>query len=121
MTVVKCDARTYAPHVFDTDLLPLMDSATGWAFKTTVDPALIRGLRTALPARSRQALVTAAQPCLRFPGDLPHRLRQTLKPDANGFRHPGEMAIAPGALDQDAARAAVSGQRQAAAFDPAFP
>ncbi|MCY1244728.1 hypothetical protein D9M72_578210 [compost metagenome] len=27
------------------------------------------------------------------------------------------MAIAPGALDQDAARTAVSGQRQAAAFD----
>ena len=50
MTVVKGDTRTYAPHVFDTDLLPLMGQrGDGMGLQTTVDPALIRGLVTALP------------------------------------------------------------------------
>lgn len=44
MTVVKGDMRTYAPHVFDTHLLPLMGHrGGGLGLQTTVDPALIRG------------------------------------------------------------------------------
>lgn len=52
-----------------------------------------------------------AKPGLRPPGDLAHGLRQALEPDPNGLRHPGRIAIAPGALHQDATRPPVAGQR----------
>ncbi len=64
-----------------------------------------------------QRPVARAQPALRLPGDVADSLRRRRDLGLFVFAHPRRMLIAPGALHQDAAGAAVAGLGDRAALD----
>ena len=68
-----------------------------------------------LLAGSTEPTIAGTQSELRFPGDVAHRLWQSLDAGSQSFADPGGIAVWPGSLDQCPAGTSISGQGQALA------